>query len=336
VYCRCTALLALTPRRTMASGDHPWLDGNYKGTGYLEAVLIKGDTVTNDEYPDVVMTFKHGAFGEADKEVADATGQKNSNIEIKYSSFGMDMVEHGVLAEDGKRFTIKTMMGVWTLEWITAEEAVRIANDGDPIEAPASHYKLEPQRQGKLVWITGAPGLGKSTTAQILSRDHGYVYYEGDCFFMARNPYIHPDVENPSIAMLEQRKLLGEAAKTRRELGMAADEAMQARLAEEKWSDFSVIESCYGAMCEDIIRERQRMGGDWAVATVLMDRQIRDFVRSQLGAELQIVVLDMALEDQMERVRERNKGEESAVEMCKVATSNLLSETPFSGNIWNK
>jgi len=134
---------------------------------------------------------------------------------------------------------------------------------------------------------------------------------------MARNPYIHPDVEKPSIAMLEQRKLLGEAAKTRRDLGMAADEAMQARLAEEKWSDFSVIESCYGAMCEDIIRERKRMGGDWAVATVLMDRQIRDFVRSQLGADLQIVVLDMALEDQMERVRERNKGEESAVEMCK-------------------
>ena len=58
--------------------------------------------------------------------------------------------------------------------------------------------------------------------------------------------------------------------------------------------------------------------------------------RSQLGHELQIVVLDMALEDQMERVRERNKGEESAVEMCKVAITNLLSETPFSGNIWNK
>ena len=44
--------------------------------------------------------------------------------------------------------------------------------------------------------------------------------------------------------------------------------------------------------------------------------------RSQLGPELQIVVLDMALEDQMERVGERNKGEESAVEMCKVGNSN--------------
>jgi len=303
--------------RSMASTDFPWLDGNYKGTGYLEAVLIKGDTVTNDEYPEVVMTFSHGAFGEADEEVAKATGQKISNIEIKYSTLGIDVVEHGVLSKDGKNFTIKTMMGIWNLEWITAEEAIRIANDGDPIDAPPSHYKLEPERQGRLLWITGAPGLGKSTTAQILSRDHGHVYYEGDCFFMARNPYIHPDVENPSTAILDQRKLLGEEAKMRRELGSAADAQVESKMAEKKWSDFSVMESCYALMCKDILRERKRMGGHWAIATTLIDRQIRDYVRSQLGPELQIVVLDMSLEEQMKRTRERSKGEESSVEICK-------------------
>ena len=267
------------PRSNMASGDFPWLEGNYKGTGYLEAVLIKGDTVTNDEYPDVVMTFSHGAFGEADKEVAEATGQKNSNIEIKYSTFGMDLVEHGVLSEDGKKFTIKTMMGIWNLEWITAEEAERIANDGDPIDAPVSHYKLEPERQGKLLWITGPPGLGKSTTAQILSRDHGYVYYEGDCFFIVKNPYIHPDIENPTFAAMDQKKLIGEDAKMRRDLGTAADQQVQVKMAEGKWGDFSIMESCYKELCKDILNERKRMGGDWAIATALIDRQIRDYVR---------------------------------------------------------
>ena len=48
-------------------------------------------------------------------------------------------------------------------------------------------------------------------------------------------------------------------------------------------------------------------------------------IRSQLGPELQMVVLDMALEDQIERVRERNKGEESAVEMCKVGVTKILN-----------
>ena len=45
---------------------------------------------------------------------------------------------------------------------------------GDPIDDPPSrHYKIQPEYQGRLVWISGAPGLGKSTTAQLLARDHG-------------------------------------------------------------------------------------------------------------------------------------------------------------------
>lgn len=39
------------------------------------------------------------------------------------------------------------------------------------------------------------------------------------------------------------------------------------------------MESCYAEMCKDILRERKRMGGDWAIATALIDRQIRDYIR---------------------------------------------------------
>ena len=79
----------------------------------------------------------------------------------------------------------------------------------DSIETPPCFNKLEPERQGKLVWISGPPGLGKSTTAQLLSREHGYVYYEADCFFALRNPYIPPNAPEPSLATLEQNKLVG-------------------------------------------------------------------------------------------------------------------------------
>ena len=64
--------------------------------------------------------------------------------------------------------------------------------------------------------------------------------------------------------------------------------------------------------------------------------EVTSLPRSQLGPELQVVVLDMALEDQVERVRERNKGEESAVDMCKVAITNALSVTPCPGNLCNQ
>ena len=45
----------------------------------------------------------------------------------------------------------------------------------------------------------GPPGAGKSTSAALLGRDHGYVYYEGDCIFTWSNPYINPRSEEPTM-----------------------------------------------------------------------------------------------------------------------------------------
>ena len=53
----------------------------------------------------------------------------------------------------------------------------------------------------------GPPGVGKSTTAQRLSRDHGYVYYEADAFFLFCNPFNDPNAENPSFSTMKQAPL---------------------------------------------------------------------------------------------------------------------------------
>ena len=207
----------------------------------------------------------------------------------------------------------------------------------NPKETPepysASPYKIEPERQGRLIWITGPPGLGKSTSAQLLSREHGFVYYEGDCFFGLRNPYIPADVENPSMAQTKQRKLIGEGVKERKAICDKAVKQWEAML-EGKEVDEAVLEAMYREMCKDIARERARLGGDWAIAVVLHSQSIRDFVRStphslswltlllrsQLGPELEIVVLEMSLEEQMERIRGRHEGNQDAVQMMKVPT----------------
>ena len=39
------------------------------------------------------------------------------------------------------------------------------------------------------------------------------------------------------------------------------------------------MKSFYQMMCEDILRERRRIGGDWAVATVVFAREFRDLLR---------------------------------------------------------
>ena len=154
----------------------------------------------------------------------------------------------------------------------------RLANDGDPIEAPTSPYKVEPERQGRLVWMTGPPGLGKSTSAQLLSREHGYVYYEGDCFFGLKNPYISAHVEGPSMAQVKQRNLVGEGAAERRAVVSRVRKEFEARMGKGEW-DAEAIETGQREMFKDIARERARLGGDWAVACVLDTRAIRDLAR---------------------------------------------------------
>ena len=64
----------------------------------------------------------------------------------------------------------------------------------------------------------------------------------------------------------------------------------------------------------------------------MSDLELTLSYRSQLGPELQIVVLDMAVEEQMERVREAY-GEESAVEISKVSVTSRSSVKLFAGNL---
>ena len=64
---------------------------------------------------------------------------------------------------------------------------------------------------GKLVWLSGAPGMGKSTSAQYLAKDHGFVYYEADAFGLLQNPFNNLESDNPSLATSSQRVLRGES-----------------------------------------------------------------------------------------------------------------------------
>jgi len=301
---------------TSETGETPWKDGHYKGEGLSDAVQVEGNTVKIPEYPDIVMTITFGDFGKADPEVVEASGHSKYNVEMRYEAFGQSPVDHGVMNPTGQKMTFKTMFGLWTWEWITAEEAERLANDGDPILEPVCPYKIQPEKQGKLFWITGPPGLGKSTSAQLLAGKHGYVFYEGDCFFTLRNPYIPVDSKDASMDQMKQRKLVGDGADERRAIAAKGSKAHELRCAGEEFEEKD-LEDSFQAMCEDIMRERKRIGGDWAVACVLDYKKLRQLVRGWMGPDLQIVVLDMKLEDQMDRMRKRHGGHESAVDFAK-------------------
>jgi hypothetical protein len=267
-------------KREDKSSIYSLLDGSYKAAGtWYSSVVMDGDTAvmkgTNGSSHQINLNL--GDFGEAASEIVETTGQHFYNIKLSYS-FGKDFTELGVVSEDGLKITMKGMMGTAVLDWMTEEEAAVLEADGDPIEAPPGPYKIQPDNLGKFLWITGAPGLGKSTSAQLLCKTAGYVYYEADCFGSCRNPYIPPDVADPSIAQVYQKPLKGESLQKRIEVCKKAKEVFGQIMAGGDY-DKKAAEEFYGAMCEDIKKERKRIGGDWAIAAVTLSRDLRDFIR---------------------------------------------------------
>jgi len=295
-------------------------NGNYRAVEncWFTYIVVDGAKVAIKEPSgsDFKAKITLGDFGKADPEVLKLVEEyENENYNIEMSvNWGQDFKEMGVLSRDGKTIITKGVMGVGKMKWATEEEIAAIENEGDPIDAPPGPYKIQPEYQGKLLWITGPPGLGKSTSAQLLGRNHGYVYYEADCFGACRNPYIPLDVDNPSMAQISQKPLKGEGYAERKEICKKYNEFFT-QLIEGKGTNKEHLEAFFNAQCDDILRERKRIGGDWAIAAVTLTREVRDLVRARLGPKLVFVILSMDMDDVRKRVKERHHGEEAAAEM---------------------
>ena len=179
-------------------------------------------------------------------------------------------------------------------------------------------YKIQPEKKGKIIWLSGAPGMGKSTSAQMLGRDHGYVYYEADCFAALKNPYIPLDEKDPSLAQIKQKILKGPGADTRLEM-LTKTRDMWLDLFAGKAFDREMMTTYYSHMAADIGAEKKRIGGDFAIANVVIIKEVRDKMREWLGPDLIFVHLEMSQEDRRARVMERHMGEANAADLMDVS-----------------
>ena len=156
--------------------------------------------------------------------------------------------------------------------------------------------------------------MGKSTSAQILARSQGYVYYEADCFAAMKNPYVPLNVENPSLAQLTQKPLKGPGMEERRKVTQSCQNMWPDLMAGKDY-DKELFRKYYQVLSGDIKKEKKRIGGDWAIAHVLLTRELRDNMREWLGQDLIIVILTMSSEDRRERVLLRHEGSTEAADM---------------------
>ena len=125
-----------------------------------------------------------------------------------------------------------------------------------------------------------------------------------DCFFSHLNPYIPPEAKEPTLASLKQNFLKGVSQERIDATSYAETEFMT--MLDGGEYDMEKICRCYSAMAKDILSERKRLGGDWAIAQAVPSRVLRDHLRNELGPDLVFVVLHMTKEDQEARVKRRH------------------------------
>lgn len=101
--------------------------------------------------------------------------------------------------------------------------------------------------------------------------------------------------------------------------------------------DKDLLKKYYKEMGEDIKREKERIGGSFAIAHVVLFKETRDLLRyihidsglimrifktvcnrDILGPDLIFVILDMSQEDRRERVLKRHDGSEEAADLMDV------------------
>ena len=290
----------------------PWRNGYYKLSSNSRIVfVINGENVKVEKvigmFDDSMQpfgTWKFGDFGKASDEIVDHSGKTNYNIDIEL--WGAMWKTKGVVGDDGTKITIWNNQLDY-FEWLSNEEYNALKEAGEPADSPSHPYKMQPHVKGRFLWISGPPGSGKSTTGLHLSRKAGYVYYEGDSFPGHVNPYILPNVNDISMSIQEQ-KPLKDVPKDRVD---AIDKGIPDFMKLIKGQEYNKenVKGFYYALCRNVIKERNRIGGDWVITHAVPTRYLRDYIKDQLGPELSFLVLNMSKKDQMKRLISRHGSE---------------------------
>jgi len=255
---------------------------------------------------DTSFSFKltFGQFESPDKRGLDATGASSYNV-LAFNEKHTWKI-HAVLDESGEKFTFEDGN---INKWVTDQYVEEVKSSYDEADSPQHSYKLQPENQGRLIWISGASGMGKTTTAKMLQEKKGFVNYEGDCFLFGLNPFVGSAPKGPSHWGTKPLKNIPEERKVASKKMMSEGYMKKLKgedVPEEVWENF------YKLMCANILALKEKIGGKWVVNQAVYTRQGRDTIVKELGQEAVMFVLEAEdPEIQVERLCKRSLEEGS-------------------------
>jgi len=305
-----------------------WVDGLYtysKEAQVIMTVEIKGEagrmigTGFDEESERAQMELKPGLFTNVDDRGLKTTGKESYNVEIYFAH--RKKHAHGVLSEDGKKIT---MMNGDVMDFMDEEAKKSMKENQDPAENPPNTYTPKPGQMGSILWISGMSGMGKTTTAKLLQEKEGFVNYEGDCFLMGLNPYVGAAPKGPSY--FGTRPLLG-ISQNRKDICKAAVEKGYMEVLKGNPVDPKIWEDFYNLLCDDILKERPKLGGRWVVGQAVYSKAAREVIRKKLGEDLTMIVLESGEEDlQKERLSKRALGAGEVSQEAKEASEKSYAQ----------
>ena len=146
----------------------------------------------------------------------------------------------------------------------------------------------------KTFHLTQFLGAGKSTSGLLLAKHNGYVYYEADCFMQCVNPFIPLDAKEPSLEQMFQKPLKGRTLSAMTACTEVFTEFDKIVAGNEPNED--KLKAFYHEMALDILAQKKRIGGTWAVAMAVTNRKMRDTIREVLGNQVIFVTLTLSEE----------------------------------------
>jgi len=306
--------------------EFPWKNGMWYNKGQCGFLAcVNGDKVEFKnvmvlDYPKASAMFSGkwifgDDFGDVPYEhLEKVEGIKKFNLMMDYEFMQIP----GVLHENGMKIYAKSMMpggGIDEMNCLNDDELEALKESREPKEEPKIPDYITPQpgKPGKLIWFSGPPGTGKSTTAQLLARNHGYIYYEADCMSTFVNPFIDIHTPEPSLAQANQKPLKGldeitiKAIEARNEMTaqFMPEEGTKNKNLNPQELD-RLLKIVADATCIDINRQRVRLGGDWTVAFAVFSKAQRDVIRKALGNDVVFIILHLSEECTKKRLIDRH------------------------------